>query len=105
MDERSRCLPELVQLGGLFLGQDLRVQGERRRTRQFTLLLVFPGLQGVLKCLGHENPELHFLLLSEVSTCLLTADVSDIQQGHRKGDRLPPQWGRETVLGIIVLLA
>lgn len=55
MDEGSRRLPELVHLGGLFLRQDLRVQRERRRARKFTLLLVFPGLKGVLKCLGHRT--------------------------------------------------
>lgn len=63
MDEGPRRLPKLVHLGGLFLGQDLRVQREGRWARQFTLLLVLPGLQRILKCLGHENPVLYFLLL------------------------------------------
>lgn len=55
MDEGPRRLPKLVHLGGLLLGQDLRVQTERRRAGQLALLLVLPGLQGVLECLGHGN--------------------------------------------------
>ena len=45
VDEGARRLPELVHLGGLLLGQDLRVQGERRGPGQLALLLVLPGLQ------------------------------------------------------------
>lgn len=58
VDEGSRRLPKLVHLGGLFLGQDLRVQRARWGARQFALLLVFPGLEGVLKGLGHRNSAL-----------------------------------------------
>lgn len=59
VDEGSRRLPELVHLGGLFLRQDLRVQRERWGARKLALLLVFPGLQGVLKCLGHRTALSH----------------------------------------------
>ena len=52
MDEGPRCPPKPVHLVGFLRGQDLRVQRERRRAGQLTLLLVLPGLQGVLKGLG-----------------------------------------------------
>lgn len=69
MNEGSRRLPKMVHLVGLFFRQDPRVQRERWRARQFTLLLVFPGLEGVLKCLGHRAAVSHRAPLSrEAST-------------------------------------
>lgn len=55
MDEGPSCLPKLVHLVGFLLGQDLRVQRERWRAGQLTLLLVLPRLQGVLKGLGRGS--------------------------------------------------
>lgn len=83
MDEGSRRLPELVHLGGLFLRQDLRVQRERWRARKFTLLLVFPGLERVLKGLGHRTAVSHGAPLPrEAGTCP-TANTAGVLAGQQ----------------------
>ena len=59
VDEGARRLPKLVHLGGLLLGQDPWVQGERRGPGQLALLLVLPRLEGVLEGLGHRTRVTH----------------------------------------------
>ena len=83
MDEGSRRLPEVVHLRGLFLRQDLRVQRERRRARKFTLLLVFPGLEGVLKRLGHGNLVSHCATLSQEASTCSTANAAGTPAGRQ----------------------
>lgn len=90
VDEGTCRPPELVHLGGLLLRQGLRVQRERRRPGQLTLLLVLPGLQGALEGLGRK-----------VRVTLLTTNTARALAGeplereriaflHRRGGKGPP---------------
>lgn len=97
VDEGARRPPELVHLGGLLLGQDLRVQGERWGPGQLTLLLVLPGLQGVLKGLGHEARITH----APVSARPTANAVGHSRNESRTGTQMPVYSGGEGIaLGI-----
>ena len=95
VDEGARRLPELVHLGGLLLGQDLRVQGERRGPGQLALLLVLPGLEGVLEGLGHRTRVTH-----AAASTRPTANAAGHSWKSRTGMQTPVYSGGEgTVLG------
>lgn len=55
VDQSTCSLTKLVDLGGFFFRHDLWLQRERGGSGQLTLLFVFPGLQGALKCLQTQQ--------------------------------------------------
>ena len=95
VDKGACRLPKLVHLGGLLLGQDLRVQGEGRGPGQLALLLVLPGLEGVLEGLGHRTRVTH-----PASSARPTANAAGHSWKSRTGTQTPVCSGGEgTVLG------